>query len=159
MEIRHRNNFLFLLIAGLFILVDIRLVKAQNVAALQPEQVTIIQYIINERPVLVSLLTTAGLVPVLSGDSPYTLLAPPEQALAALKNESPDKIREVLSGYVLKGKYLETDLKDGASVETLSGKKLKVCRKDGTLLNGVKLIDTNQTVRNGVVHQLQDLLK
>lgn len=158
MKNRHSNSFLFLSIIS-FYLLDIRITRAQEIAAVQPDRVTIIQYIMDDRPVLVGLLTTAGLVPALSGESPYTLLAPPEQALTSLQKESPDRIREVLSGYVLKGKYLENDFKDGATVETLSGSKLKICRKDGTLLNGVKLTDTNLQVRNGVVHQLQDMLK
>lgn len=113
----------------------------------------------DDRPVLVGLLTTAGLVPILSGDNAYTLLAPPEQALGFLKNESPDKIKEVLSGYIIPGSYLENDFKDGADVETLKKNKLKVCRKNGTLLNGVLLTNSNQKVRNGVIHQLQDMLK
>lgn len=157
MKIRYKNNLLAFLIVA-FILLESRATHAQDVVGLQPERVTIIQYIMNENPVLVGLLTTAGLVPVLSGDGPYTLLAPPEQELASLQTESPDKIRDILSGYVLKGNYLEKDLKDGAAVETLKGSKLKICRKDGTLVNGVLLTDPDYQVRNGVVHKLQGML-
>ena len=150
-------------ISSLFLLivlniVGIRPVNAQDALALKPEQVSIIQYIMNERPVLVGLLTTAGLVPVLSGDNPYTLLAPPEQELAILKKESPDKIREVVSGFILKGSYQENDLKDGATVVALNGSKLKICRKNGTLVNGVLITGPNHRVKNGMVHQLQGML-
>ena len=157
MKPTHKNPIILLLLL-VFSLINGRMVSAQDVAALPPGQLTIIQYIMDDRPVLASLLTTAGLVPVLSGNAPYTLLAPPEQALASLKNESPDKVRNILSGYILKGKYLETDLKDGASVETLNGNKIKICRKDGTMVNGVLLTKTNQEVRNGVIHQLKNAL-
>lgn len=158
MKIRNNNSLIYFLLVA-FNIIGISSAGAQEVASLEPSRISIMQYIMNDRPVLVGLLTTAGLVPVLSGDSPYTLLMPPEQALLSLKKESPDKIRDVLSGYILKGKYLEKDLKDGATVETLNGNKLKICRKDGTLVNGVLMSNTNQEVRNGVVHQLQDVLK
>jgi uncharacterized surface protein with fasciclin (FAS1) repeats len=159
MDPRYKNSFLSLLIIGFYLLVDIRTTNAQEIAAIQPERATIIQYIINDRPVMVGLLTTAGFIPVLSGDSPYTLLIPPEQDLLSLQNESPNKIREMLSDYILKGKYQETDFKDGATVTTISGNKLMICRKKGTLVNGVMLTDTNKQVRNGMVHHLQGLLK
>src|SRR5690606_13384138 len=136
MHIRYKNSLYSCFLLFAFILLESKAAHAQEVVTLEPERVTIIQYIMKDNPVLVGLLTTAGLVPVLSGDGAYTLLAPPEQELASLKNESPDKIRDVLSGYVLKGSYLEKDLKDGAAVETLKGSKLKICRKNGTLVNG-----------------------
>lgn len=158
MIIRTKYNILYFLLVVLN-LAGIRSAIAQNVASLPPERVSILQYIMDDRPVLVGLLTTAGLVPVLSGDTPHTLLLPPEEQLESLKKESPDKIKSVLSGYILKGSYLEKDLKDGATVETLNGNKLNICRKKGTLINGVLMTNTNQEVRNGVVHQLQDVLK
>jgi uncharacterized surface protein with fasciclin (FAS1) repeats len=158
MIIRTRYNLVYFLLVILNLAV-IRSAFAQDIASLPAERVSILQYIMDDRPVLVSLLTTAGLVPVLSGDAPHTLLMPPEKQLESLKKESPDKIRSVLSGYILKGSFLERDLKDGASVEALNGKKLKICRKDGTLINGVLMSKPNHEVRNGVVHQLQDMLK
>jgi len=158
MRTGYKKAPLFLLITGLCLVANISITSAQELVAMRPEQVTILQYIIKERPVLVELLTTAGLVPVLSGESAYTLLAPPEKTLAALLNQSPDKIKHALSGYIIKGNYLEKDLKDGATVETLRGDKLKVCRKNGTLVNGVKLVATDKQVRNGVIHELQDKL-
>lgn len=158
MIIRTRYNLIYFLLVVLN-LAGIRTSFAQNVASVPPERASILQYIMDDRPVLVSLLTMAGLVPVLSGNTPHTLLMPPEQQLESLKKESPDKIRSVLSGYILKGSYLEKDLKDGAAVEALDGNKLKICRKNGTLINGVLMTKTNQEVRNGIVHQLQDMLK
>ncbi|MFD2246715.1 fasciclin domain-containing protein [Pontibacter ruber] len=123
-------------------------------------QATLMEQLIKDRPVLVELVTAAGLVPVLSGDSPHTLLAPPESALTGLKGESPEKLRRILSGHILKGKYTEKDFKDGAQVKTISGESLHICRKQGhTLINGVRIVQADTELSNGVLHSMSDALK
>jgi uncharacterized surface protein with fasciclin (FAS1) repeats len=118
------------------------------------------EQLIKDRPVLVELVTTAGLVPVLSGETQYTLLAPPEEALAGLKGESPEKLRRILSGHLLKGKYTEKDFKDGAQVKSLSGESLHICRKQGhTLINGVQIAKADTELSNGILQSMSGALK
>ncbi|WP_168194057.1 fasciclin domain-containing protein [Pontibacter sp. SGAir0037] len=101
------------------------------------------------------LLTTAGLIPVLSNNTDYTLLAPPEDKLQEIKSESPERLRLILANHILKGKYLEKDFKDGATVETLAGSNIRICRKkDYTLMNGVKLQNSGVSLGNGSVVSL-----
>lgn len=152
---------LYYIYLGLLLLVAFFLsaesAKAQDGAALQRS--TLIQYVIDERPVLAELLTTAGLAPALSGSTDYTLLAPPEASLQSLKGQSAEKIRLVLAMHIIKGKYKATDFKEGAKVPTYGGETLYVCRRKGhTLLNGVKLQAVDREFRNGLIQETEGLL-
>ncbi|WP_187263422.1 fasciclin domain-containing protein [Pontibacter beigongshangensis] len=154
----YKNIVLIAVIISFFLVNTVQL-KAQESAAIPSQRLTLLQYIIDDnRPVLVSMLTTAGLVPLLSGDEMFTLLAPPEEALLKLKGESPEKLKVILSGHILKGNLQEKDLKDGLQVQTISGGSVTVCRKKGTLINGVRISAADNLVRNGVVHGLQGIL-
>lgn len=153
--INHPTTLRFLLIVALFL--NMGVVTAQTTP--EPQRITLMEFAINERPLLAELLTTAGLAPALSGSTPYTLLAPPEEALQNLKGQSAEKIRATLAMHVIKGKHKESDLKDGGKLETYGGAQVNICRKKNqTLINGVKLTAANKEVRNGVVHELNSLL-
>ncbi|MER2997456.1 fasciclin domain-containing protein [Pontibacter populi] len=145
------SNFLLAFTLFAFLFTNINL-QAQTVASAEAARTTMIEYIMKDRPVLVSLLTTAGLVPALSGDSPYTLFAPPESELKALQNEPADRIRMVMAGHIVKGKYTEKDLKDGAKLQALNGETITVCRKKSTLVNGVSITTPDTELKNGVLH-------
>lgn len=133
--------------------------SAQEVAALPVERMTLMQYVIQERPVLAELVTKAGLTPILSGDAPYTILAPPEAELAKLKDMPPVRIRAVLLGHILEGLYQEKGFKDGATLETLAHTNITVCRKkDHTLIDGMRISGDNAQSKNGVVHSLSGKL-
>ncbi|WP_018476377.1 fasciclin domain-containing protein [Pontibacter roseus] len=144
-----------LLIVSLFLCAGA--VTAQDAA--QAQRTTIMQYAIEERPVLADLLTAAGLAPALSGDTPYTLLAPPEESLRKLKGEPTEKIRSTLAAHIIKGSYKENEFKEGAAIQDYSGNQVHVCRKKGqTLLNGEGLSANHRQMRNGVVLELSGLL-
>lgn len=124
------------------------------------ERTTIMQYVISERPLLAELLTTAGMAPVLSGSSSYTLLMPPEARLQELKGQSAEKIRAVMAMHLVKGALSGTDFKEGNYLQTYGGGKLYVCRKNNnTLLNGVKLRTTEVALRNGAVYELEGAMQ
>jgi uncharacterized surface protein with fasciclin (FAS1) repeats len=129
-------------------------------AQAQEERTSMLQYAIANNPVLGDVIAKAGLAPILSGDAMYTLMLPPDAALSSIKNEPAQRVRTILSGHILKGKYLESDLKDGASIETLAGTKVVVCRKkDYTLVDGVRITNANIEVKNGVIHKLSSAIK
>lgn len=133
--------------------------SAQDAAAVPVNRMTLMQYVMQERPVLAKLVTKAGLTPVLSDDAPYTILAPPEAALKSLTDLPPVRIRAILSGHILEGLYHETDFKDGATLETLAHTNITVCRKkDHTLIDGMRISSSNTEVKNGVVHSLSGKL-
>jgi uncharacterized surface protein with fasciclin (FAS1) repeats len=146
----------FLLLVAFFLSAESA--KAQDAAASQRS--TLMQYIIDERPVLAELLTTAGLAPTLSGSTDYTLLAPSESSLQVLKGQSAEKIRSVLAMHIIKGRYKASDFKEGAKIPTYGGETLSVCRRKGnTLLNGVKLQAVDKEFRNGLAQEIEGLLQ
>ncbi len=152
-----KKQLLLLLTLAVFAAPTIH-IKAQDVASAEMARTTMIEHIMKERPVLIDLLTTAGLVPVLSGNSPYTLFAPPEADLTNLKNEPAERIRLVMAGHLVKGRYTEKDLKDGAKLEALNGKTITICRKKNTLINGVSITKPDTEVKNGIIHGLSSAL-
>ena len=158
MNLSNRHSTLcYLLFVSFFL--STGYVTAQEGQSPPQQRITIMQYAINERPLLAELLTTAGLAPALSGDTPYTLLAPPEASLQELKGQSAEKIRATLAMHIIKGRHQEADFKDGARIDTYSGAAAHVCRKKSdTLISGVKIMAANKEVRNGVVHELNGLL-
>ncbi|MBC5774561.1 fasciclin domain-containing protein [Pontibacter sp. KCTC 32443] len=151
------SNFSFLFTLFAFLFTNINL-QAQDLASAETARTTMIEHIMKGRPVLVNLLTTAGLVPALSGDSPYTLFAPPESELKALQNEPADRIRMVMAGHIVKGKYNEKDLKDGAKLEALNGETITICHKKSTLVNGVSIAKPDTELKNGVIHGISSTL-
>jgi uncharacterized surface protein with fasciclin (FAS1) repeats len=142
-----------------FTLVILLCLFAQQSQA-QDERASMLQYAIANNPVLGDAIAKAGLAPILSGDGMYTLFLPPDAELNNLKNEPAQRVRTILSGHILKGKYLESDLKDGASIETLAGTKVIICRKkDYTLVDGVRITGANIEVKNGLIHKLSSSIK
>ncbi|SIT89324.1 fasciclin domain-containing protein [Pontibacter indicus] len=124
------------------------------------QRTTIMQYVINERPVLAELLTTAGMAPALSGSTSYTLLMPPEARLQELKGQPVEKIRAVMAAHLIKGALSGSDFKEGSRLQTYGNATLNVCRKkDDTLLNGVPLHAAGIALRNGNVHEIEGLLQ
>lgn len=123
------------------------------------ERMTMIEYMVQERPVLANLVTKAGLTPILSDDTPYTILAPPEAELEKLKDLPPVRLRAILSGHILQGLYQEPDFKDGATLPTLAHTNMRVCRKkDHTLIDGVPIGGEHVQVKNGILHSLSGKL-
>ncbi|WP_299818439.1 fasciclin domain-containing protein [uncultured Pontibacter sp.] len=150
------KNFAFSLILCLSVLQ----VQAQQVAAVPQARTSMLQFIIEKQPELGNLIAKAGLAPILSGDAAYTFLVPPASEIKDLKNEPAQRLRTILSGHILKGKYLESDFKDGTTLETLAGTQLNICRKkDHTLVSGSRIVEANTEVKNGVIHQLSRSIK
>lgn len=155
---KSKRYYLYL---GIVLLLATLLTGRQAVAQ-EPDlqRTSIMQYVINERPVLAGLLTTAGMAPTLSGGTAYTLLMPPEASLHGLKVQSVERIRAVMAMHLMKGAYSATDFKEGSRLQTYSGATLNVCRKkDNTLLNGVQLHTTDIALQNGAVQELGGLLE
>ena len=129
---------------------------------------------------LVAAVKAAGLVDALSGPGPFTVLAPTNEAFAALpagtvdtllKPENKEMLATILKCHVIAAKALSTDIAsmaeaDGGKhvVDTLGGCKLTLEAKDGK----VTVTDENGTVANvtiadvlqsnGVIHVIDAVL-
>ncbi|MFN8019217.1 MAG: fasciclin domain-containing protein [Acidimicrobiales bacterium] len=122
---------------------------------------------------LVSAVKAADLVETLSGDGPYTVFAPTNDAFAKvdeatldelLKPENKDQLASILTYHVVAGKVMAADLTDGQVVETVNGQELTV-GIDGDTVTLTDASGGTATVTkadldagNGVIHVIDSVL-
>ncbi|MXY77784.1 MAG: fasciclin domain-containing protein [Acidimicrobiia bacterium] len=122
-------------------------------------------------PTLVAAVQAAGLVDVLSGDGPFTVFAPTEEAFAAALDAldmSPaellgntELLTAVLTYHVLP---LEAPAElvvtlDGQSVATVNGAEVTVTIEDGTVrVNDATVVATDIEASNGIIHVIDTVL-
>ncbi len=117
---------------------------------------------------LVAAVTAADLGETLSGDGPFTVFAPTNDAFGALPAGTVDTLLEpanreqltsVLTFHVVAGKLLAADLSDGQTLTTVQGQTLTV-KVDGATVtvNGVPVVQADVEASNGVVHVIGGVL-
>ncbi|MEM9884724.1 MAG: fasciclin domain-containing protein, partial [Bacteroidota bacterium] len=109
----------------------------------------------------------AGLADDLSGEGPFTVFAPTDDAFAALPDgvldsllADPNDLGEVLLYHVLNARVLSTDLSDGQTATTLLGEDITVTiDADGNIfINDAQVITADILAENGVVHVIDAVL-
>ncbi len=159
MKLLNLKLYIKSIVAVLFVALLSLPAQAIDIATAQTQRITLMEHVMQERPVLAGLITKAGLTPILSDNTTYTLLAPPEAELKKLEQLPPARLRAILSGHILKGNYQESDFKDGASIETLARTKIIICRKKNyTLIDGVRIEKPVTQVANGMLVSISDKL-
>lgn len=114
---------------------------------------------------LVELVVNAGLTDVLSGEGPFTVFAPtndafmalPPETLAGLAND-PAALQAVLTYHVVPGKIMAADLMDDAVVTTVNGSDITVDLDTGVKINNANVIAADLEAGNGVVHVIDTVL-
>ena len=136
---------------------------------LYSQTTTVVDIVVNSdsHTTLEAAVVAAGLVETLSGDGPFTVFAPTDDAFALLPEglitellaDPAGDLTTILSHHVYSGTALSTDLSDGMMVPTLAGTELTV-----TIMGDMVQID-NATVTmadiitdNGVVHVIDAVL-
>ena len=122
---------------------------------------------------LVTAVEAAGLAETLSGDGPFTVFAPVNDAFAALPAgtvdslllpENQDQLTGVLTYHVVPKEAMSGDLSDGMTVTTVQGQPLTVGVSDAgvTLTDGtgntVSVVQADIEAGNGVVHVIDEVL-
>jgi uncharacterized surface protein with fasciclin (FAS1) repeats len=116
---------------------------------------------------LAAALEAAGLIETLSGDGPFTVFAPTDDAFNALPQGALDDLladpdgalTDVLLYHVVSGEVFSTDLSDGMTVETLGGQTLTITvGEDGVLINNANVIVADVNASNGVIHLIDAVL-
>lgn len=115
----------------------------------------------NNFTTLVAAVKAAGLAETLSGEGPFTVFAPTNEAFAKLpegtveellKPENKMKLQKILKFHVVPGKIMAADVKTMAA-DTAAGEKVGVVVKDGVVTyGGQKVIKTDIVASNGVIH-------
>ena len=109
---------------------------------------------------LVTAVKAAGLVETLSGEGPFTVFAPTDDAFAKLPEgaveallKDKEKLTAVLTYHVVAGNVLAKDVVTLTSAKTVNGQSLSVMVKDDTVMvDGAKVIKTDILCSNGVIH-------
>lgn len=122
---------------------------------------------------LVAAVQAADLVDTLSGDGPFTVFAPTNDAFAALPEgtvdelllpENQDALATILTYHVVSGAVMSSDLSDGQEVETVQGETLTVGVSDsGVTLtdaggNTVNVVMADVEASNGVIHAIDGVV-
>ncbi len=118
---------------------------------------------------LVAAVQAAGLVETLSGDGPFTVFAPTDDAFAALPAgtldslllpENKQQLTDILLYHVVSGKVMAADVVTLTSAPTVLGKDVTVTVKDGKVFlnDTVQVIITDIEASNGVIHVIDAVL-
>ena len=108
---------------------------------------------------LVTALQSAGLVETLSGDGPFTVFAPTDDAFAALPDgvvagllEDIPALTDVLTYYVVSGSVLREQVVGLTSATTLQSEDVTIAVNDGSvMIDGANVIITDIVGSNGVI--------
>ncbi len=112
-------------------------------------------------------VTAAGLVETLSGEGPFTIFAPtddafaelPEGTLETLLSDPTGDLTNILLNHVYSGQAMSTDLSDGMLVSTLYGDSLMVTiDSTGVYFNDAMVTVADLSADNGVVHVIDAIL-
>lgn len=116
---------------------------------------------------LVAAIEAAGLVDVLSGDGPFTVFAPTDDAFAALPEglldallleENREVLVQILTYHVVGAEVFSADVTTG-DVASLEGSTIAVEVTDaGVTVNGANVIAVDVEASNGVIHVIDQVI-
>ncbi|WKZ36093.1 MAG: fasciclin domain-containing protein [Anaerolineales bacterium] len=118
---------------------------------------------------LVAALTAAELVETLSGEGPFTVFAPTNDAFAALPAgtldslllpENKQALTDILLYHVVSGKVMAADVVGLTAAPTVLGKDITITVRDGKVFlnDTVEVIITDIEASNGVIHVIDAVL-
>ena len=119
---------------------------------------------------LVAAVKAAELADALSGEGPFTVFAPTNEAFnklpsgtveTLLKPENKEKLQGILKYHVVSGKVMAADAVklDGQMASSLSGEKFLVEVKNGSVyVDGAKVTTTDIQCKNGVIHVIDTVM-
>ena len=115
---------------------------------------------------LVAAVTAAGLVETLSGEGPFTVFAPTNDAFAKLpagtvenllKPENKADLIAILTYHVVGAKVMAADVKAG-KVATVNGAEITITTDDGVKVDDAKVVATDIAGSNGVIHVIDSVI-
>ena len=118
---------------------------------------------------LAAALKAAGLIDALTGEGPFTVFAPTDEAFAKLpagtlesllKPENKEKLKSILLYHVVPGNVTAKQVMklNGRTVKTLEGGSIKVSTMHGVTVDDVRVTKTDIQASNGVIHVIDTVL-
>lgn len=116
---------------------------------------------------LVAAVKSAGLVETLSGEGPFTIFAPTNEAFAKVPKETLDmlmtpegkeKLTAILTYHVVPAKVMAADVKT-MKAPTVEGTEVDVVVADGSVMvDEATVTETDMVASNGVIHAIDTVL-
>jgi uncharacterized surface protein with fasciclin (FAS1) repeats len=115
---------------------------------------------------LVAAVTAAGLAETLSGEGPFTVFAPTDEAFEALPEgvldalllpENKDALTSILTYHVVSGEVMAADVTAG-DVPTVEGSTIAITTDGGVKVNEANVTTTDVDASNGVIHVIDAVL-
>ncbi len=120
---------------------------------------------------LLAAVDAADLVETLSGEGPFTVFAPTDDAFAALPEgtldtllepENQDQLSSILTYHVVSGEVMAADVMPGP-VTTVNGASFEIATDDGVVItdgqgNQATVTQTDIEASNGVIHVIDAVL-
>jgi uncharacterized surface protein with fasciclin (FAS1) repeats len=118
---------------------------------------------------LVAAVQAAGLVETLSGEGPFTVFAPTDEAFEALPEgtvenlllpENRDQLRTILTYHVVPGRVMAADVVGLTSAATVQGEEIGVMVNDGTVMlnDAATVTATDIEASNGIIHVIDSVI-
>lgn len=115
---------------------------------------------------LLAAVKAAGLVETLSGDGPFTVFAPTDEAFAQIPESDlqalladKEALTAVLTYHVVPGKVLAEDVVNLSSAETANGQSVEIRTWDGNVMvGGATVVSADIEATNGVIHVIDKVL-
>lgn len=115
---------------------------------------------------LVQAVTAAGLVDTLSGEGPFTVFAPTDEAFAKLPEgtletllANPEQLKKVLTYHVVAGKVMVQDVVKLTKATTVQGQDVTITVDgENVMVNDSKVTTTDIEGTNGVIHIIDTVL-
>lgn len=117
---------------------------------------------------LVAAVKAAGLVETLSGEGPFTVFAPTDEAFAKLpagtledllKPENKDKLVAILTYHVVAGKVKAADVVKLDTATTVNGQAADISVEGGTVkVDNATVTATDIAASNGVIHVIDSVI-
>ncbi|MDJ0836849.1 MAG: fasciclin domain-containing protein [Acidobacteriota bacterium] len=116
---------------------------------------------------LTTALGAAGLVKALQGKGPFTVFAPTDEAFAKLpegtvetllRPENKDRLIEILTYHVAKGRLTADKVTKASGANTLNGQRLAFDTSNGVAVGNAKVVNPDVMTSNGVIHIIDTVL-
>ena len=117
---------------------------------------------------LVAAVKAAGLAETLSGEGPFTVFAPTDDAFAKLpegtietllKPENKEMLQSILTYHVVTGKVPASKVVKLENATTVQGGEVSISVNEGTVsLNDAKVVKADIMTSNGIIHVIDTVL-
>jgi uncharacterized surface protein with fasciclin (FAS1) repeats len=114
---------------------------------------------------LVQAVQAAGLVETLSGEGPYTVFAPTDEAFAQIPQETlqavladKEKLTAILTYHVVPGKLMAADVVRSTQLQTVQGQSITVSTEGGVRVDDANVVQTDIEADNGVIHVIDKVI-